>query len=415
MKVVEVIRNKFKKKGKPVDNLFIHTVFNYMDKAVNLLSPILVIRILHNQLLYNKIEYVLSSSIILSVLVDFGLSSYYFYGYRQSEDKKEFIHSIERCFLLLFTLQAIFVFGSVGMYFILRTPALIVYTCILIRTLFLSYTNFKFNTYRAIDQPSKIFYITIPVNLISFALFYMAYMHFSKLVIYYFIGLAGFELIYIVYSFTKYSDLRIKQFWPLLKTSILFAWPLMINVFLLNVIINYGKIYAYKHFTPDEMTTLALMQRFMFILQLSHTAAASFFLKKIFEKKSITLDYKVLKSYSSSMVTSVILIAGCIYINNAFHVTKSLPFNSTFWLLVIFFLFYCYGAYFSTYFTLLNRNNTRMVISMVTVAIYMACMYILKPGNLTQLIWLMMVTMGLNLAYALYFLYKNNVLKYSLV
>jgi O-antigen/teichoic acid export membrane protein len=409
--VIKNLVQKFLPKEK-ID-LLVHTFFNYLDKMVNMLSPLVIIRVLHNELLYNDIEYVLSSSIILSVLVDFGLSSYYFYGYRQSEDKKEYIHTIERSFFLLFALQTVFVFAFVGLYFITKSPFLIVYACILIRTLFLSYTNFKFNTFRVIDKPSKIFFITIPVNLFSLLIFYIAYTYYSKVTIYYFMGLAVFELVYVVYSFLKYSDLRIKQFWPTLKTSVIFAWPLMINVFLINTISNYGKIYAFQNLPAASMTRLALLQRFMIIIQLAHTASTSFFLKKIFDKKSVTIDLKVFKSYSSSMVISVLLIIGCIQVNNSYGLVKYLPFDMSFWFLIVFFIFYAYGAYLSTYFTVLNKNKLRMYSSTVMVVLYMAALWIFKPSTLIQLTLVMLTTMGINLVFTLYYLNKNGVFKHS--
>jgi len=411
MKIGKAIRNKFTNKEN-ID-LFVHTIFNYIDKIVNLLSPLLVIKFLHNQLLYNKIEYILSSALILSVLIDFGLSSYYFYGYRQSEFKEKYILSVEKCFLLLYTVQVFLVIVLVSVYFVTLNQALIIYICLFIRTLFLSYTNFKFNTYRMIDRPSAIFFITIPVNLFAFSLFYILYKYQSPQVLYYFLVLFLFEIGYTVSALIKHKHFDIKSLWNLLKVSFFFAWPVMVNVFIINTIGNYGKIYAYQNLTPSAMTSLSLMQRFMVIITLAHTASNSFYLKKIFDTKEVKLDFQIFKKYTSGMISSTFLVVLCVVINNAFHVVVKLPLDFSFAFLTLFFVLSSYTGFLGTYFTVLNKNNLRMITSVITIVIYMGGLWLIKPVTLFQLTLIMLVTIVLNLFYIIGFLLNNKVIKFS--
>src|ERR1700733_15222255 len=117
----------------PIKESFVlHSILNYLDKAVSLISPIVILKFLHNNLLYNKIEYILSSSIILSVFWDGGLASYYFYGYRISSDREKYVQEIEADFFALFAAEAFMSLLVLAAGFAFFSYSILVFACVLI-------------------------------------------------------------------------------------------------------------------------------------------------------------------------------------------------------------------------------------------------------------------------------------------
>jgi len=393
------------------ESFIVHSILNYADKAINLISPIIILKFLHNDFLYNKIEYILSSSIILSVILDAGLSSYYFYGYRTSEDKEQYFERIEGTYLTIFTFQAI-VGGLLLLTAILfRSQQILIYCCLLIRGLFLSYTNFKFNTYRVRNEPSKIFLITISVNVISLIVFIILYNINKSQEGFYFAGFFAFQILVILFNISKLRFNQFRDTLQIIKVGFLFSWPLVINVFILNIITNYGKVYAFNHLSSHNMTTLSVLQRFMVIIQLAHTSSISFFLKKIFDAEVPVLEGEMFRKYSTMLLGSIFLVVAGIAVNNFFHLVKPIEFDGVFVATIVFYVFNCYCAFLGTYFTLFNKNKVRLVSSIAVVLIYFAALWILKPQTLLALMLIMVGVIFLNLIYILLFLARKKIIR----
>lgn len=397
------------------ESFILHSILNYVDKAVSLISPIVILKFLHDDILYNKIEYILSGSIILSVFLDGGLSSYYFYGYRNSTNKESYIKKIEENYLTLFSIETIISLLVLIVSLIFYSQKIAIYSCLFVRSIFLSFNTFKFNTYRVKNAPSKIFIITISVNLATLAIFLILY-HFNKeQEVFYFTGYFLFQFLFIFLQKRSISKLlEFKELFKILKISFLFSWPLIINSFVINIIINYGKVYTYDHLSTEYMTNLSVLQRFMVIIQLAHTSSISFFLKKIFDAEVPTLDLSILKKYTGMMFGSALLVTIAIIVNNVLHLIKPIAFDTTFFVLIIFYILYCYSAFLSTYFTLFNQNKTRLISSVSIVLIYVGALWIIKPATLLSIALIMLFVITLNLIYAIFFLYKKEVIKFKI-
>lgn len=393
-------------------SLLYFSALNYVDKFISLISPLIILKLFHNNDLYNQVEYILSISIILGSLLDFGLSKYFFYGYRNDEDKNKFVKEIETGYLIMFALQTAIVVIALIIYPFASYEIIIVWSCILIRGIFLAFTNFKLNIYRLTDNAAKIFYISIPVSIISIIILVAAYHH-SKNVGFYFMGIFIFELLYIIYHFRNFKQRSIS--WDTMKglmvSSFKFAWPTVINTFVLSYVLNYGKIYAYNYMSKDNMTTLALMQRFMVVTLLAHSSAAAFFTKEIFAEGEIVLGWKLVRSYTEIMIGSIVMLVAGVWVNNFFHFVTQVQLNATFFLLLAFYVSNCYSAFIGTYFSVLNTNATRLMGCIIMAVIFFGAIWIIRPQTTLSLSATMAVVMFMYLGFIIVYLQRKGVIR----
>src|SRR5690606_29574424 len=78
---------------------------SYLDKAIIFLLPLLVFQFFKDQRVYVSIEYIYSVTTVIIPLIDLGLSGYFFYAYRNSDNLeatlKTFVQTFQRLYLLL--------------------------------------------------------------------------------------------------------------------------------------------------------------------------------------------------------------------------------------------------------------------------------------------------------------------------
>ena len=75
---------------------------SYFDKAVIFLLPILVLQLFKDQTVYLSIEYIYSVTIVVIPFLDLGLAGYFYYIYRNKEDKQAILKKVLRIFHLLY-------------------------------------------------------------------------------------------------------------------------------------------------------------------------------------------------------------------------------------------------------------------------------------------------------------------------
>lgn len=393
--------------------LFLYAIFNYIDKGISLIIPLTILKLFNDLEYYNSIEYILSSSIILSTVLDLGLSSYYFFGYRNEEEKVLYVKKIEQCYSFLFFIEFIIIIIFLVYYGVNKNENLMFFICIMIRSVFVSFSTFKLNTYRLTNSPHRIFLITIPVNLVAFLIFILGY-NYSSGVIWYFSGLLIFELLFLFRSIYSNKMFLFKDIAIILKKGMLYSWPVIINVFVLNYLMNYGKIYAFSHMSTYEMTNISLIQRFMIIITLAHSSAASFYLKQIYDQKKLKIDNKIMKSYNLMIIGAIFIMIFAVLLNNYFNFIGHINFNIQFVFLLIFYILNSYSAFFGTYFSVLNKNKIRLLACSSLLIIFIGSIWIIKPDNLAKLTGIMTLIMSFYFIFVVIFLLKKKIISFNL-
>lgn len=71
-------------------NFFLFNAFNSIDKFLVFIIPFLPLILFEDQLLYNKIEYIYSISLIIYIFTDAGIKNYSLVFFRRSTKKKNF-------------------------------------------------------------------------------------------------------------------------------------------------------------------------------------------------------------------------------------------------------------------------------------------------------------------------------------
>ena len=83
---------------KNIQNIYLYSFFNFVDKILIFLLPLIILKIYDDKNLYNSIEYIYSIAIIIVIFFDLGLKNYTFYFLKHSKYLNEDIKKIENTF-----------------------------------------------------------------------------------------------------------------------------------------------------------------------------------------------------------------------------------------------------------------------------------------------------------------------------
>jgi len=263
---------------------------------------------------------------------------------------------------------------------------LLVLVCI--RTFFTFLTGFYSNIFRLKDDPSKIYVITIAVNVSSLVLLIIAYfLAWSPVVIYFFMP-SALALLVVASKFiaTELKHFNFNDFLAFLKSSMIFAWPIMLNSLLMNFMNNYAKIYAYGNLSQEEMTEIAYLMRIGMLIQLSHAAFSAFYSKSLFMDVKEKFNMKIFKQYNVALLFSVFMVVLLILFTNYFlgsFIKISLELSS--FLFLFYIVIWCYIGYLELYFGVLNVNRKTLYYSMISSVFYIFLLRSFDNISLLQL------------------------------
>ncbi len=361
---------------------------SYFDKAVIFLLPILVLQMFGDQSVYLSIEYIYSITIVIIPFLDLGLGSYFYYIYRNTGHKRAIINkSIKIFHLLYFILCCIGCILIAIHYFVVPIDQYIVY--ITSRAIFLATFAFLSSYYRLINKPEKALFLTIVANIISLIillLYVFLDKEFELWVI--FIG----QILFCVFYFLKttryillkwhkhYKNLNTVSF---LKASLLFAWPTILQVFIMMFVANYGKIFALDKMSLDDGTLLSLVQRFCMLIHITHTSILAFIVKDIYTngsekeiKKSALMKYII---FITASTIFVILLVFC-YLEIYNYNFKNFMFVLSG--IVAYTYLWCLVSYLELYFSRENKNIFKLYLACINVVIFVS---ILSIGSMAYL------------------------------
>ena len=364
---------------------------SYFDKAVIFLLPILVLQLFKDQTVYLSIEYIYSITIVIIPFLDLGLAGYFYYVYRNKEDKEAIINRVVKIFHLLYF--GLFTLGAgliVCHYFIFPFEDYIVY--IVSRALFLCTFAFLSSYYRLLNKPQNGLFVTISANIISLlVLFIYVFLEMEFELWLIFIGQILFCVIYFIKIVInliskwhqQYHELQIAK---LIKASLVFSWPTILQVFIMMYIANYGKINALDKMSLDDGTLLSLVQRFCMLIQLTHTSVLAFIIKDIYVvgddkeiKKSNLYKYLFLITASTAAVLCLIFGYFSFYdynFENFVFVVASIITYTYFW---------CIVSYLEIYYSRENKNIIKLYLACFNGLIFISVLLIDSLGYLEKI------------------------------
>ena len=401
--------NKLKKLN--FENLYSFSILNFLEKFLAYLSPLLIIQIFDDRILYNQIELIYSFSIIFNIFFDFGLRGYFTYSLRKIKNKRQYSIEVLNYFNSLFLLISVLTLLLISLIFnIFEKSQLIIFSLIYFRFVYL-YLTFFFKVYfRLISNPFYIFFITIPINLlVVIFIFYGLLFNNSNidLIIYFlpFIILLTFYILYLILSLKlKITFYRTILF---LIKSMKFYWPIILTSIISLFIGNFIKIFSYYELSPDDMTKSSLFLRILMIIQLTHASFAAFYLKKNFLEKKIKLNKKILILYlrNISIVTTLIYFLSPIYFK---YLNVNIKIDIIFILMSMYIYFWCLASYLEQFLTKFNFNRSILKYYLLSVIIYFFVLLITNSYNLISISLAMFIS---SFIYFICVVYKLNKLK----
>lgn len=389
---------------------------SYFDKAVIFLLPILVLQLFKDQTVYLSIEYIYSVTIVVIPFLDLGLAGYFYYIYRNKEDKQAILKKVLRIFHLLY--GVLFIIGILLVaihYFIFPFDDYIIY--IVSRALFLCAFAFLSSYYRLINKPHLALVVTISANVISLIvlfLYVLLGMQFELWII--FIGQILFCIIYFTKIISKviskwhleYRELDIVK---LIKDSLAFSWPTILQAFIMMYIANFGKINALDKMSLDDGVLLSLTQRFSMIIFLTHSSLLAFFVKELYTIDDLFhIKKKLLFKYLSMLMTSVALVAvvSALYLflnKENLDLGRAATISS---LIIIYTLMSCILAYLEMHYGRENKNIIKLYIAVFLGAVFMLLLYMINLDFLEKITLSMFVSTFAALLLSVFILYKRN-------
>jgi len=346
------------------NNLFYFSFFNIIDKFFIFFFPFYIYFLTNDKTLYNDIEYIFSISPLLIIFFELGIKNYFFYGYKITKDRNQFISSIQSLFNLMILFYSMILIIVLSLDF----DSTFLSAFILIKIIQTMVMTFYFSYFRIIDKPSKIFSFSIPFNML---LYIFVYFLFSKNYVINiqsvnyipFVALICFNLFFL----QKPSHFLKKS--KLIKRSLLYSWPIMLNLLFMAFINQFGKIYAFNFLIEDEMFELSLVQRIASIILLTHTSIMGFFTKTLFLSKNNVFHKKIFLFYSLAITLSATILVFIASLANSMNL-----FEINMKLLILFVagtVLWCYNSYFEIYFNSNNRNRYVPVITCIAFIMYM--------------------------------------------
>lgn len=344
---------------------------NYTDKFLVFLLPLAVLFVSGDRNLYNDIEYVYS---IANLVIPFFLfvSTYSFYGYKKQSSSngcKSYIEEYE--FFSTLTILLSLLGGAVLIFILSRVYTdLSIYLLffVLVRFVYLEFTNYYGAYYRLIDKPSKLLLFSIVCSIASL-IFAIICSFFGKGVLFaYFIPQLCLSLIFVrIVSVCIHNKEIIYRYISYIIDSVKFSWPLIINCTIVAIVVNYGKVYAYNYMSSYEMYNFSYIMRISLIVQMAHASLMAFYGKKLYLNG---YDISFCKRYILVISIALLFALISLYAFNIFSFENKLRIDLTAFLVLFYTLIHCCGAAIEVYFGRNNKNHVILYMSLLSSVVY---------------------------------------------
>ena len=386
---------------------------SYFDKAIIFLLPLIVLFCFKDKTVYVSIEYIYSITVVIIPLIDLGLSGYFFYVYRNSPKQEEsvniFVNVFQRIYIFLFTIGAAILIIN---YSLVEFDEFLLF--IVSRLLFVLATVFLASYFRLTNNPEKAVYITILSNILSLAflvLYFLFDIEFSMWLIFFgqIIFAVGYffkSLIDVFFLNGKVSKLSVKA---VIKQSLIFSWPSIIQVFIMMYIVNYGKINVLTKMTLDDGVLLSLVQRLSMVIFLTHSSIWAFLIKDVYIEKNLfiikrSIVYKYLVFLTLALMVITIVAGVYIFYNYTYFTRVSLIS-----ILIIGQVFFaCIYNYLELYYGRENKNIIKLYLALFSALVFIILITFLKIDFLERFSISVFVSTFASLLLSISILYKRN-------
>ena len=363
--------------------LLLYTALNYLDKAFAVAVPLVLLWATKDQGLYNQVEYIYALGALAVVALELGVRNYLLFGYREAPDRDQFLVDGHNHFLLLNLLYAglgLLVIGTLAALG-LGSPGL--WLLVGVRTLYNAIFSFYSILVRLQDRPSAVFALSLGANAGTCLLVGLFY---------YWGGRLTLPLVFATQALLVAALVGIalrrrlwRQFLSLrtyLRRTLAYAWPIILNVFLVVAIQNVGKLYAQNALSADEMTRLAMAQRIALIVQLGHASAAGFLAKRLFLSEGHRIERSLFLVYSGALALGVGLsLVAALAAQHVLGRAITLG-DPVLALLLTYTVLWCYAAFLEQYLNKADQNIWIPLASIAGAAVFALMLWILKGAGI---------------------------------
>lgn len=388
------------------EGLLKYISLSYLDKAIVFIVPLLVLYLFNDKSIYITVEYIYSIVLILVPFLDIGLSGYFYYYYREEANKRKAIQDIFNVFFIIYlVLFAISVLLIAIHYFVFPFEDYIIYVAS--RCLFVVAFMFLSSYYRLINKPKKALYITMGSNIISLGVIVLYAVLGLKINL--FIVFVG-QILFCIYFFFKVikkmikkNRLKNKVLKNILKASIFFSWPTIIQVFLIMYVANFGKLMALDNLTVDETTLLALTQRYAMLTQLMHASIVAFIIKDIYLEKQKEINLNSFLKYLIFLVLSTVVVVFIVYLNWKFKEVNIDPQRAILvsGLIIGYTILWCIYSYLETFFSRENKNIIKLYLAILNSVVFALIIYFSTSQFLEKIAFAMILSIAVSLVASL--------------
>jgi O-antigen/teichoic acid export membrane protein len=364
-----------KKSNTMYSNSFvIYAILNFIEKFFAYTAPLILLKLIGNQDVYNKIEFIYSIALMLNIFFDFGIRGYFIYSFRLNKSIKDYSEKVFRFLNLLLLLYLILFIFFFFIEFNIKISIIntLIIILIFIRSIYLLIINFYRVYFRIKNVPSNIYYYTIPVNILVFVL--VVYFYFNNIDVnleyffipFFFLVLFHYIKIFINSDFSK----NINLFINFIKKSLKYYWPLIIISFVNIFIGNYMKIFSFLNMDEDDMTKISFYLRYLLIIQLAHASFSAFFLSKNFSNNSRFLDKKLLIEYVFLLIVfSFLTILAMPILSNLLGLNY-VKLDQVFIILNFYTFTWCLAAYLEQFLNKFSNNKFILKFNLISLLIF---------------------------------------------
>lgn len=387
------IVNYFKK-----DNILLYTFFNYIDKGLAFVAPLSILYLFDDKKTYNEVEYIFSIASLLFVFLELGIKPYYFYAYKNSENKTKLISEIKGSINLLVWIYTVVLIVSFGLHFSELVHMKALYFFIAIRAVYLFLSSFLNYHYRLLDNPSWIYPITISINIGSIGILLIEkIVNLSyNLLFLFFLFPFTFIILYAIKNIKDFNLKILKSFFSILKKAIYYSWPIILNILLISFMNNYGKIYAYEYLNEDAMFQISFALRLSLIIHLAHASALGYLSKNIYINYTPKMFWKNFLLYSKMIGVVVCLALFGIFVTKFFGVLDQFQITLATLLIFIYVIIWCYQSYFEIYYNRIGKTKHVLSFSIISACLFFISIYIFKVDSILKISSVMVVSAFVN-------------------
>lgn len=393
-------------------SLLIFTFLNYVDKAISFALPLFVLYLLKDISLYNDIEYIFSYANILVVIADLGMRMFFLYNYpKQVHDEKNYLSSVKSYFYII---SFVYVLIGLGLVLISKNTGLITVLVpfICIRTLMMLFTNFFGIYYRLKDSPQIILYYSIIINLITFIVMivFVKWLKIPNSLMLFFSIQMVFVLWFAIKGVKYIKKKVLEEMFKFVSNSLIYAWPLILNVLILTFINNYGKIYAFNHLSKSSMFSFSYTMRIAMIIQMAHSSVVAYYSKDIFLNTANKINYKMYKLYNLFIIVAVFISLLFLIMINSFNIVPMIDIDTTVIVLILYVFLWCQVAYFEQYLSKHNKNMRILIFAVSSSIVYILMLMLYKAPSVSYIALSMLISIIVNLGAIMFSVYKLKLL-----